>query len=142
MTHLTFEQRVASFWSRVNKDGPVPPLHPEMSNCWIWEGASSDGKYGQFSVGDLDRRQAHNVAFLLENGRWPTIELDHLCHVTKCVRLEHLREVNRSQNIRNRAKRICVRGHALIEENFYYYAGGKRRRCKQCIGARKAEAKV
>jgi len=146
--YLSFESRVSSFWSKVNKDGPIPPNHPDMSNCWIWMGASSDGKYGQFSIGGLDRRQAHNVAFMLAHGRWPHVELDHLCHVTKCVRLEHLKEVgSRAENINNRlCSKICKRGHPLADPNLYYYKPDKngrvRRRCKTCIPIAMAEWKA
>src|SRR6266511_811984 len=29
----------ARFWKKVNKNGPVPPLRPELGPCWLHEGA-------------------------------------------------------------------------------------------------------
>ncbi len=136
---LSFEQRVAAFWTKVNRDGPIPPLHPKMSNCWLWEGATMPTGYGIFTLGGEHgksrQRQAHRVAFLLYYGRWPQGDIDHKCHVTGCVRIGHLKEATRRENTLNRAVKICVRGHPLKDPNFYYYGNGphKKRRCKQCV---------
>jgi hypothetical protein len=146
MNTMSFAQKVASFWSMVNKNGPIPPHHPEMSNCWIWEGASADKRYGQFAIDSEDRRQAHNVAFYLMNGRWPNNFVDHLCHVMKCVRIDHLKEVGtHKENCQNRAVKICKRGHPLADPNLYYYhsKGQQKRRCLACheLENQKARAK-
>lgn len=134
----SFGQRLASFWAKVNKNGPTPPHHPEMSNCWLWEGSTTDGRYGQWYMGeDFGNRQAHIVAFMLMNGRLPNGDIDHLCHVTMCVRYEHLREATHQENCRNRANKLCKRGHPLADPNLYYYKsnGVQKRRCLTCIQA-------
>lgn len=138
-TVMSFEQRVMAFWAKVNKEGPVPPLHPEMSNCWLWEGftnSNSDKRYGTYCLGGhgAERRnhKAHRVAFFLWNGYWPEEDLDHLCHVTLCVRPEHMREASHKENCANKARKICKRGHPLADPNFYYYGNGKRR-CLACM---------
>ena len=140
----SFEQRIASFWSKVNKDGPIPPHHLDMTNCWIWEGCMHPDGYGTFSIGgtriEQRNRYAHRVAYFLLNGCWPEPEGDHLCHVRLCVRPDHIRPATRRENAQNRAIKICVRGHPLADPNLYYYtlkggpqAGRRMRRCKLCM---------
>ena len=133
---LTFEQRVTAFWAKVNIAGPIPPLHPEMSNCWIWEGYREEDGYGRWMVPGEEKQKcvkAHRFSFFLLYGRWPDLELDHICHVRECVRQDHLREASRKENALNRAQKLCKRGHPLADPNLYYYGNGKRR-CKMCLG--------
>ena len=140
------EQKVASFWSRVDRNGPIPTMRPELGNCWIWKGCVSDEGYGTFVVGGPQsaqkRRGAHRVVFFLLNGRWPEPEIDHLCHNTLCVRPDHLREATHTENMNNRAcSMICKRGHPLAGANLYFYSGG-RRRCVACYQLRLSEARA
>lgn len=140
-TPLTFEQKIMSFWSKVNKGGPIPPAHPEMTNCWIWEGYCEEDGYGRWMIQDDGGQKcvkAHRLAFFLWYGRWPSLELDHVCHVEACVRPDHVRDVTHKENINNRVRKICHRGHPLAEPNFYYYGSGenRRRRCKACLSSR------
>lgn len=130
----SFVQRIAAFWAKVNKDGPIPPLHPEMTNCWLWEGGKARDDYGTFSI-DGSMQYAHRIAFLLLNGFWPEPEGDHLCHVHECVRPDHIRPATRQGNALNRAVKICKYGHPLSDPNLYYYGrnGYQARRCLTCI---------
>lgn len=118
---LTDEER---FWSRVDREGPLPGARPDLGPCWIWTGSTIRG-YGQFQVGsrsDASRRmlKAHRFAYALERG--PIAEgltLDHLCRVTRCVRPSHLEEVTSAENTRrgesfatlNARKVSCPEGH-------------------------------
>lgn len=138
---MTFEQRVMAFWAKVNKSGPVPPDHPEMSNCWIWEGCKNHRNYGTFHIGfSLEGKQrnmkAHRVSFFLTHGYWPN-EIDHLCHVTLCVRPDHIRDVStHKENMANtRNAGLCRRGHKMEDPNLYYYQhyGKTVRRCLACM---------
>lgn len=148
-TELTFEQRVLAFWSKVNKQGPIPPHHPEMSPCWIWEGCVNSRQYGTFSIGGSGKGKqklwkAHRVAHFLASGVMPTGVVDHLCHVTLCVRPDHLRAVSQRENCNNRARRICVRGHPLQDPNLYHYLshGHPKKRCLECHKMEAAKAKA
>lgn len=146
MEVFTFAQRIQSFWSKVNKAGPVPPLHPEMSNCWIWEGYKEKDGYGRWMIPEQGGQRcvkAHRFAFFLWFGSWPADELDHTCHVRDCVRPDHTKEATRKENANNRVQKTCKRGHPLIESNFYYYGKAKqRRRCRACIGMAPSEMKA
>jgi hypothetical protein len=64
------------FWTRVNKDGPVHPVHGQ---CWVWTAGSFTGGYGAITVnGRL--LKAHRVSWLLYHDDIP----DDLCVLHKC----------------------------------------------------------
>lgn len=87
------------FWSHVNKAGPIPPLRPELGNCWVWTGATCEG-YGQFNAGRTTL--AHRFAWEQEHGPIPAgLTLDHQCHTPACVRVVHLRFATNKQNNEN-----------------------------------------
>lgn len=82
---------VQRFWSKVDKDGPVPEHAPELGQCWVWT-AGTFGlrlKYGQFQM-DGGPQLAHRVAWYFAFGEWPEGQLAHACDRPLCVRLEHL----------------------------------------------------
>lgn len=137
---MTFEQKVASFWARVDRNGPLPERNPELGPCWLWTGGKNDDGYGTFCVSDggphQANRGAHRVAFFFANGRWPEPEIDHLCFRPSCVRIDHLRETSHSENMNaRRCSKICHAGHPLEGENKMpagVLAGRKRWRCRAC----------
>ena len=78
------------FWSRVNKD----------QECWLWTGPKDWHGYGQFKANGR-RYQAHCFAYLLAHGEIPAgLELDHLCRMPPCVKVDHLEAVTHAENIR------------------------------------------
>lgn len=97
------------FWSKVDKDGPLPAHRPELGPCWLWTGgqnAHPSGNYGRA----WDRAKkvyvyAHRVAYEALAGPIPDgLDLDHLCRVRLCVNPLHLEPVTRQVNL--------LRGHA------------------------------
>jgi len=117
------------FWARVDKSG----------ECWLWTGASTgrDLRYGSFT---LNGRQhiAHRVSYELSKGRIPEgLVIDHLCHVYKCVRPDHLQAVTQKQNLENlagakRTSKSGVRGvswhrnkwRVCVQHDRHSYHGG------------------
>ena len=144
---MTFKQRVLAFWAKVNQNGPVSPHHPEMSNCWIWDGCKTYDGYGTFCIQGSREKQhnvlAHQVSFFLAGGGWPTMQIDHICHVPSCVRPDHLRHVSQQENAKYRIVKECKYGHPLADPNLYYYGIKRRlRRCRACLGMPLAESKA
>ena len=95
------------FWSKVNKEGPVPIHVPELGPCWLWTGHVTEDGYGQLQVGsrtDGSRRKelAHRVAWYFAHGRWPTPCGLHKCDTRACVRFEHIFEGTNADNVRDR----------------------------------------
>lgn len=75
--------------------------------CWLWQ-ASTDGKgYGQMRItsdGVERLMQAHRLSYELFVGPIPEgLVVDHICHVIKCVKPDHLRAVTHKQNMEHRS---------------------------------------
>ncbi len=81
------------FWARINRDGPVPTIQPELGPCWLWLGPLQPSGYGQIRIGTKNVR-VHRLAYFLERGEVPSTELDvrHLCGNHSCVRGSHLQK--------------------------------------------------
>jgi HNH endonuclease len=59
--------------------------------------------YKQIKIFD-QLRMAHRLAWLWVHGKWPDGVIDHINGVTSDNRLENLRDVTQSENLRNRTK--------------------------------------
>ncbi len=113
------------FWSKVNKDGPVPEYRPELGPCWLWTAGLGSKGYGCFFM-DGRSVNAHRVSFEWVNGPIPQgLQPDHLCRVHPCVRPSHLEAVTPRENLMrgetlaaaNVLKTHCPLGHPYSEQN-------------------------
>ena len=111
--------REARFWSKVNRDGPVPEYRPSLGPCWLWTAGCMRGGYGHFWTG-ATHHGAHRFAYELLVGSIPDrLTLDHLCRNRACVNPHHLEAVSDRTNIlrgqgqsaRNALKTHCPQGH-------------------------------
>lgn len=96
---------LARFWAKVDK----------TETCWLWTGSQTPKGYGVHTLREYpDSRikagvktreiRAHRYSWELTNEPIPEgMEIDHICHVTLCVRPTHLRLTTRKQNNENRA---------------------------------------
>ena len=79
------DQKIALFWSNVNRDGPVPDHVPEIGQCWEWTGRRMNG-YGFFGTS-----AAHRVSVELDRGPIPDgMFVCHRCDNPACVRPDQL----------------------------------------------------
>lgn len=147
------------FWSRVDKNGPVPEGLPEMGPCWLWTGALREG-YANFNLNNKSV-DAHRIAYLWLVGAIPEgKQLDHLCHTVsidtckggetchhrRCVNPAHLDPVTGVTNAMrglsphalNARKTHCPKGHPYDEENTYINSEGQRI-CRICQARRMRE---
>ncbi len=136
MAKATLEER---FWSKVNKNGPIPERRPDLGPCWLWLRTKHPKGYGHFRYKGHVRR-AHNVAWELLRGPINDgLTYDHLCGVTSCVNPWHGERVDGPTNTlrgdgptaRNARKTHCVHGHPFSPENTYSQGNGNRG-CKTC----------
>ncbi len=120
-------------------DGCVEEDRGYSTPCLIWTGATIHplNKYGWVSRG---RREDGNVATHVavwehSNGPKPEgMEVDHLCRVTLCCRLDHLEVVTKAENLRRTRGELCKAGlHAMTGENLLHPESGTGwRRCRAC----------
>lgn len=110
---------IARFWSKVDKNGPIPPHRPELGPCWLWTGSKARGGYGKISCGPaMTRRmlQTHRVAYELENAPIPDgYFCCHHCDTPGCVRPSHLFAGTNADNVRDcKAKGRIGKGGACV----------------------------
>jgi hypothetical protein len=74
------------FWSKVDKNGPLPVTNPELGPCWLWTACCWKSGYGRLFVCKKEGKPiidaTHRVAYELIKGPIPVeLEIDHLCRV-------------------------------------------------------------
>jgi len=80
----------ARFWSKVDKNGPVPAHRPDLGPCWLWTaGLTKRGKYGQFMVRGRVLK-AHRLAFELLRGPVNELCVCHHCDNPPCCNPGHM----------------------------------------------------
>ena len=83
---------IERFWSRVNKNGPVPAHRPELGPCWTWIGWLNSDGYGQFKLQNPPRWiRPNRFVWIVEHGPIEDgLKILHACDNASCVRSSHL----------------------------------------------------
>lgn len=134
------------FWSKVDKNGPVPEHCPELGQCWVWTASYRRDGYGQFGYEGKPSVGAHRVAWIFAEGPIPDgLWVLHHCDNKLCVRRSHLFLGTRTDNIRDmhdkdrhwKGPAMCVAGlHDLTVPG--NRNTGANRGCRLCKRARDA----
>lgn len=98
---------VARFWSKVDKDGPLPDQakYKGLDQCWVWTACKTSHGYGAFWVGGK-MLGAHCAAWMVENGPIPDgLEVNHKCDRRHCMRPSHLHLGTTQSNAAERVER-------------------------------------
>jgi HNH endonuclease len=71
------------------------------NGCWLWQ-ASAANKFGHGRFyWKLKNYQAHRVAWTIERGSMPILQICHKCDVPKCCNPDHLFEGTQMDNVRD-----------------------------------------
>jgi hypothetical protein len=86
------DKDIARFWSKVNKNGPLPdqsnPHYAGLDRCWVWTGEKIKCGYGRIRIGKK-KLLAHRVAWVSKNGNIPHDGSAHgICAMHRCDRRE------------------------------------------------------
>lgn len=137
---MTQPTAAARFWSKVDRDGPIPERAGHLGPCWLWTGFIHPSGYGTFSVGKKNHR-VHRYSYEQMVGPIPDgYHVDHLCFVPACVNPAHLEAVTPYENVRRssawdhfRGKTHCPQGHAYTPENTQITPNGQGRVGRKCL---------
>ena len=102
------EKDIVRFWSKVDKNGPLPdqtnPHYAGLDRCWVWTAGKRHDGYGQCWVGNKTRT-THRTAWEITNGAAPKnidgapICIIHRCDLPTCCNPNHLRLGTQKDNM-------------------------------------------
>ena len=95
----------AKFWSRVDKNGPIPERYPELGPCWIWTGGRTKDNYGMFYDKSIGLIYAHRMAWRLSSGDPLKLHVCHKCDRPPCCNPIHLFIGTNADNLRDMAEK-------------------------------------
>jgi hypothetical protein len=123
------EPYLSRFLSKIDK----------TDGCWLWKSAIARNGYGVFRLAGKTV-YAHRLSFAIHRGSpSPLLVIDHLCRTRNCVNPDHLRELDRGENVSIgrsvlRERTHCANGHEFTDFNTRRESG--RRVCRVCHNER------
>lgn len=131
------ESDKARFWSKVNKNGPLPdqlnPHYTGLDQCWIWTGYSHLG-YGNIQIKG-ECFLSHRVSSVMAHGEvLPSAPFVlHRCDNTSCVNPNHLFRGTYADNNKDRD----IKGRARVAKGNDHYS-----KTRPLFGSKNNKAKL
>jgi hypothetical protein len=95
---------LSRFWSKIDKNGPVPAHVPHLGPCWIWTASLRNG-YGTLYVRGR-KEYAHRFSFEIHHGRPPSgLCVLHRCDNRRCCKPTHFFLGTKGDNNRDTAQK-------------------------------------
>jgi len=105
-------QDAERFWSKVERQGPIPAHRFDLGRCWQWTASLIASRYGQFRMqangacGKQVTVYAHRLSYILSHGPIPDdLQVLHECDNTRCVNPAHLKLGTHKSNMEDAADR-------------------------------------
>lgn len=80
------------FWTKVDRNGPIPEHCPELGPCWLWTGSKKVRGYGCLRSGKPANKilSTHRLSWEIHYGPIPDgFGVCHHCDNPPCVRPDH-----------------------------------------------------
>lgn len=85
------------FWPKVDRDGPLAPLDPELGQCWAWLAGIDDAGCPRFADGSGRVVNARKWVYTRHFGVPPKgYVIAAVCGTPDCVKPEHIRALTKS----------------------------------------------
>jgi hypothetical protein len=95
----------AYFWSRVDRNGPIPEHRPDLGPCWVWTGSKLWSGYGTLTFHGRSYRVTR-FAYVLAYGSLADDDwVLHHCDYPPCVRPGHLFTGDHAANMADMRKK-------------------------------------
>lgn len=101
------------FWTKVDKNGPVPTHRPKLGKCWVWTGGRTAAGYGEtFYIGKVS--YVHRISLERKLGRLLAKgeKSCHSCDNPPCLRPTHLFVGTHTENMRD----MLAKGRGMANE--------------------------
>lgn len=112
---------ISRFWSKVDKNGPVPTHRPDLGPCWIWTAQLNNKGYGIFKPRSYHGTYAHRFSYELAYG--PVFSHQcvlHKCDNPACICPDHLFTGSKTLNMQDCAAKLRVNTVKLTFEQIAY----------------------
>lgn len=96
------------FWSKVDRNGPIPMHKPQLGQCWVWKASKQRHGYGQIGRCNGTGKYiiSSRASWILHIGSIPDgLWVCHHCDNPSCVRPDHLFLGTVLDNARDRASK-------------------------------------
>jgi hypothetical protein len=108
------------FWSKVNREGPIPIHFPELGPCWVWTGKIHRQCGGRKDYGVIwtngKELFTHRLSYSMHFGKIPEGQsVLHHCDNPPCVRPSHLYLGTQKDNVRDMMTRSRGKSHLSQE---------------------------